>query len=121
MCVCMFLCCVVLCFGRGFSLDWSPNQWVLPNICGSRSPLRKAKSDKDCRSQLKKNKNYIIRQEPHCFKYFDITMYLFYDNFEDTSNHRKYVLWVCSLQGVYWKILLLMSTVYWRLCKGSAI
>jgi hypothetical protein len=55
-CVCVFLCCVVLCVGRGLALDWSPNQGVLPNICGSRSPLRKAKGphNKDCRSQLKK-------------------------------------------------------------------
>jgi hypothetical protein len=43
MCVCVFLCCVVLCFRRGLVLDWSPNQGVLPNVCGSRSPLRKAK------------------------------------------------------------------------------
>jgi hypothetical protein len=43
MCVCMFLCCVVLCVGRGLALDWSPNQGVLPNVCGSRNPLRKAK------------------------------------------------------------------------------
>jgi hypothetical protein len=41
--VCMFLCCVVLFVGRGLELDWSPNQGVLPNVCGSRSPLRKAK------------------------------------------------------------------------------
>jgi hypothetical protein len=26
MCVSVFLCCVVLCFGRGLVLDWSPNQ-----------------------------------------------------------------------------------------------
>jgi len=26
-----------------YVLDWSPNQGVLPNVCGSRSPLRKAK------------------------------------------------------------------------------
>jgi len=25
------------------ALDWSPNQGVLPNVCGFRSPLRKAK------------------------------------------------------------------------------
>jgi hypothetical protein len=47
-------CCVVLCFSRGLALDWSPNQGVLPNVCGSRSLLRKAKVRKDCRSQLKK-------------------------------------------------------------------
>jgi hypothetical protein len=35
------LCCPV--FGRGVALDWSPNQGVLPNVCGLRSPLRKAK------------------------------------------------------------------------------
>jgi hypothetical protein len=63
MCVCVFLCCVVLCFGRGLVLDWSPNQGILPNVCGSRSPLRKAKVRKDCRSQLKKK---ILRKEaPH--------------------------------------------------------
>jgi hypothetical protein len=28
--ICVFLCCVVLCFGRGLVLDWSPNQGVLP-------------------------------------------------------------------------------------------
>jgi hypothetical protein len=28
---------------RVFVLDWSTNQGVLPNVCGSRSPLRKAK------------------------------------------------------------------------------
>jgi len=31
------------CVGRGLVLDWSPNQGVLPNVCGSRSPLRKTK------------------------------------------------------------------------------
>jgi hypothetical protein len=54
MCVCVFLCCVVLCVCRGLALDWSPNQGVLPNVCGSRNPLRKAKVRRDCRSQLKK-------------------------------------------------------------------
>jgi hypothetical protein len=39
----VFLCCGVLCFGTGLVLDWSPNQGVLPNVCGSISPLRKAK------------------------------------------------------------------------------
>jgi hypothetical protein len=54
MCVCVFLCCLVLCVGTGPELDWSPNQGILPNVCGSRSPLRKAKDRKDCRSQLEK-------------------------------------------------------------------
>jgi hypothetical protein len=36
-------CVVLSCVGRGLALDWSPNQGVLPNVCGSRSPLRKAK------------------------------------------------------------------------------
>jgi hypothetical protein len=63
MCVCVFLCCVVLCFDRGLVLDWSPNQGVLPNVCGSRSPLRKAKVLKDYRSQLKKKKANDSRDE----------------------------------------------------------
>jgi hypothetical protein len=42
-CVSACFCCVVLCVGRGLVLDWSPNQGVLPNVCGSRNPLRKAK------------------------------------------------------------------------------
>jgi hypothetical protein len=41
-CLRVSVLCVVLCFGRGLVLDWSPNQGVLPNVCGSRSPLRKA-------------------------------------------------------------------------------
>jgi hypothetical protein len=38
-------CVVLSCVGRGLALGWSPNQGVLRNvsICGSRSPLRKAK------------------------------------------------------------------------------
>jgi len=32
MCVCVFLCCVVLCVGRGLASGWSPNQGVLPNV-----------------------------------------------------------------------------------------
>jgi hypothetical protein len=68
MCVCVFLCCVVLCVGRGLALDSSSNQGVLPNVCGSRSPLRKAKVRKDCRSQLKKKTFCCFSTNVYCCK-----------------------------------------------------
>jgi hypothetical protein len=30
--VCVFLCVVLSCVGRGLALDWSPAQGVLPNV-----------------------------------------------------------------------------------------
>jgi uncharacterized protein YbaR (Trm112 family) len=69
------LCCPVC--HRGLALDWSTNQGVLPNVCGSRSPLRKAKVHKDLEASWKKKIDvHIVVVVIVIFYYLCIRMYI---------------------------------------------
>jgi hypothetical protein len=90
MCVCVFLCCVVLC-GRGLASGWSSVQGVLPKCLYMYivKPIRVGqRSEKDCKCLFnKKNIVYNLTQSPHSCTYWPLKLIL------SRKDSCKFALW----------------------------